>query len=278
MDRDPSEVFAGRILIAVPHMDDGVLACGGTIARLPHPERVHVVYATDGSRSPEPLIPWLDAVPGDLEEVRTEEARAAMGYLGVPTENLSFLGLPDSGLRRHGEALEKALGDLIERIRPDHLLAPFRYDRNPDHLALNRVATALSRKGEEAPLLSEYFVYYRWRLLPGGDVREYIDPELLIRIETSQVSGRKREALSLFRSQTTRYCPWQRRPNLTEELLDEVSGTPELFLRSDPLRPGAAVFTRAIPWIRLAHRLEPVLKKRKDQVVALLRRGFDRRG
>jgi LmbE family N-acetylglucosaminyl deacetylase len=274
MDRDPSEIFAGRVLIAVPHMDDGVLACGGTLARLPDPARVHVVYATDGSRSPAPLIPWLDAAPADLAGVRAEEARAAMGHLGVPPENLHFLGLPDSRLRRHLPALESALRDLVRRLRPDHLLAPFRYDRNPDHLAVNRAATGLLGRGGEAPLLSEYFVYYRWRMLPGGDLRDYIDPDLLMRIEIGEVSRRKREALSLFRSQTTRYCSWQRRPNLTAELLDEVSGTPEIFLRSDPERSGAAVFTRLVPWIRVAHRLEPALKKRKDQVVALLRRGF----
>lgn len=277
MDRDPREVFAGRVLLAVPHMDDGVLACGGTIARLPDPRQVHVVYATDGSRSPEPLVPWLDHRPTDLERVRADEARAAMGHLGVPPENLHFLGLPDSRLRRHPEALEHSLAELLRRLRPAHLLAPFRYDRNPDHLAVNRAATRLCGKGGDTPRLSEYFVYYRWRLLPGGDLREYIDPALLLRVETAAVSRRKREALDLFRSQTTRYCPWQTRPNLTPELLDEVSEAPELFLRYDANRPGALVFTRGVPWIRVAHRLEPVLKKRKDQVVALLRRGLARR-
>ena len=43
---------------------------------------------------------------------------------------------------------------------------------------------------------------------------------------------------------------------------------------SDPGLAGTRVFAGPTVWIRMAHRLEPMLKKRKDQAVALLKRGF----
>jgi LmbE family N-acetylglucosaminyl deacetylase len=273
----PAELFSGSVLLAVPHMDDCVLACGGTLALLPDPTRVQVVYASDGRRSPAPLFPGRDAVPDDLFAVRAAEARAALGHLGVPAANLHFLGLPDACLERHEPMLAAALAERIETLRPDHVLAPFRYDCNRDHVSLAAVAKRECGRAAARPVLSEYFVYYRWRMLPGRDVRRYLRPELLWQVDIGAASARKREALDLFVSQTTRYYPWQTRPNLLPGLLDEVSAGPECFLRAPASLRGADVFTGARAWIRVAHRLEPVLKEAKDRAVALLRRGSGRR-
>ena len=273
---DPAERFSGTIVLAIPHMDDGVLACGGTLARLPNKERVHLIYATDGMASPAPVLPGRDSISPDLGRVRKQEARTAMGDLGIPEKNIHFLGLPDSGLHRHEPALAQGLRDLIGPLAPAHVFLPFRFDRHPDHLALNRAVTRARLDAVIDAELVEYFVYYRWRLLPRGDVRAYVDPRFLFTVHIEEVSERKRAALDRFRSQTTRYYSWQTRPNLTPALLDEVSRSPELFLRWDPDFPGSEVFVGATPWIRLAHRLEPFLKVHKDRAVALLRRGVTR--
>jgi LmbE family N-acetylglucosaminyl deacetylase len=273
-----AEVFRGTVLVAAPHQDDCVLGCGGTIALLPDAARVHVVYATDGARSPEPLFPWRDRVRADLPEVRAEEARRALGTLGVPEGNVHFLGLPDGGLRRRPAELREALRQLVGRVRPDTVAAPFRHDRHPDHVALHGAVTALSAEGALGAIVLEYFVYQRWRLLPAGDVRAYVRPELLVAVDVGPASRRKRAALDCFVSQTTRFHPWQTRPNLTPAVLDAFSRGPEVFLRADPALRGTAVYTRARAVILVAHRLEPLLKRRKDQLVALLRRLAGRRG
>jgi LmbE family N-acetylglucosaminyl deacetylase len=273
---DPTELLQGVIVIAAPHMDDGVLACGGTVAKLPQKKRIHVIYATDGKGSPAPVLPWRDSTSPDLGAVRIREARAAMGSLGVPEENIHFLGLPDGRLKSHMKALSHLLTDLIVQIGPTHILMPFRYDFHADHLALNHVITDTRQQDVFQAELTEYFVYYRWQLLPAGDVRKYIQPQCLLEVNTEDASSQKRAALDCFKSQTTRLYAWQLRPNLPPQLLDEVSRTPELFLRYAPSLPGAAVFTRSVTWIRLVHRLEPFLKKRKDQVVALWARGLGR--
>ena len=266
--------FAGSGLIFAPHMDDEVLACGGTLALLPQKDRWHVVYATDGSGSPEPVIPGHDQVSPDLSAIRQDEARAALACLGIPSTNLHFLNLPDGRLRRHKRLLAQLLASQLERLQPDQILVPFRYDRHPDHLTLNQIAVKIVREGAYDVQLLEYFVYHRWRLLPAGDVRHYLPRSDLKQVNITAVSAQKRAALDCFRSQTTRFYSWQARPNLTSDMLDTVSREPELFLYYDAARPGPDVFVRRTLWIRIAHRLEPFLKKRKDRLAAYWRRGL----
>jgi LmbE family N-acetylglucosaminyl deacetylase len=255
-------------------MDDEVLACGGLIARLAHKERVQLIYATDGQRSPAPILPGRDQVSAALGEVRVSESMAAMRSLGVPPDNLQFLRLPEAELARHQSALKASLRRLLEAAQPDFVFIPFRYDRHPDHLVINQVVTQGRQHGWITAQLVEYFVYYRWRLLPRRDVRCYIEPHHLMQVEIASVAAEKRAALDFFRTQVTHYYAWQTRPILTARLLDEECRQPEVFLWHAPGVPGAAVFRHATLWIRLVHRLEPVLQKWKYLGGALLKRGW----
>lgn len=282
MPVDPAERFDGTILIVAPHMDDEVLACGGLMARLPDKERIHVVYATDGMKSPSPVLPWRDSISPDLGRLRMRESGAALAGLAIPKKNLTFLALPEARLRKNLLELRRLLVRHIRDLRPDHVLVPFRFDRHPDHLAVNRVVTEARDSGGHRAVLTEYFVYYRWRLLPGRDIRAYVRPALLFEIDITEVAERKRAALECFATQTTRFYPWQTRPILTPWLLDEECKGPEIFLRADPELRGAKVFTGAVPWIRTIHRLEPALKKWSYLLKSGLTRGLwairERRG
>jgi N-acetylglucosamine malate deacetylase 1 len=270
---DPGQLFPGTVLIVVPHMDDEVLACGGTIASLPDPSRVHLVYASDGTRSSSPGLPWTDSSLSELRWVRRAEAKAALAKLGVPPDNLHFLDLPDGKLEHHRQALEQLLGELGGALQPDHVLIPFRYDRHPDHLAVNQAASSVLRHETGRIQLFEYFVYYRWRLLPRRDVRDYVRADQLHVVDIKPVAERKRSALECFKSQTSRYYPWQARPVLSQSSLDEVCRNPEVFLRHNPALAGADVFSEARNWIRFVHAVEPPAKRRKDRIMALIRRG-----
>jgi hypothetical protein len=57
-------------------------------------------------------------------------------------------------------------------------------------------------------------------------------------------------------------------------LLDEECRNPEIFLVHRPSAQGAAVFSRAALWIRLAHRAEPAMQKWKYLIGAMLARAF----
>lgn len=273
---DPAERFRGKVLVVAPHMDDEVLACGGLMARLPDKSRVHVVYATDGMKSPAPVMPWRESITSDLGELRVREAEAAMHLLGVARENLRFLRLPEAELRRHQAQLERLLLETIEEISPDHILVPFRYDRHPDHLVINRVVTDACLDGRCTARLTEYFVYYRWRLLSRRDIRRYVKPEYLREVDIAEVAREKRASLACFETQTTCFYEWQTRPILTPTLLDEECVGPEIFLHFDPDVMGSAVFTGTVPWIRIAHRLEPRLQKWKYVLKSSISRALGR--
>lgn len=271
MNHEPAVLFNGIILVAAPHMDDEVLACGGTIARLPQKGRIHLVYAADGARSPVPLYPWMGKPAPDLAQIRMQEAREAMAVLGVPENNLRFLGLEDGQLDRHSRELVSMMAGAIVEIKPDQIFVPFRYDRHPDHLALTRATLeALQLLAYDAQVY-EYFVYYRFRFLSGGDIRRFIRPELLLSVDIRPYSSRKKEALLRYRSQTTCLYGWQRRPILPQERVEEVSQSPEVFLPYNPGFPGPSVFASAAHWIRVVHRVEPWLKQTKEHMLQLFR-------
>lgn len=259
-------------MVVAPHMDDCVLACGGSMARMPSCSSIHMVYATDGARGPAPELPWVDKTDPGLPAARESEARNAMAILGLPAANVHFLGLPDSRLSRHRTELRQRLVELARGIGAQRILIPFRYDRHPDHLAVNRAVTSAVLDGTLSVVVYEFFVYHRWRLLPRRDVRRYIASDELLVVNVSEVSAVKQRALEAFTSQTTRFYDWQSRPNLTPDLVKHASSEPEMFLRFDPVWKGARVLEGPVTWIRIAHRLEPFLKRHKDRAVAVARR------
>jgi LmbE family N-acetylglucosaminyl deacetylase len=257
----------GPVLVIAPHMDDESLGCGLLMASHRRKEFLHLLFATDGSHSPEPTAGASDGVRYQLAQTREREARAAMAVLGVPPGNVAFLGLEDGTLANRREELRAALIDHVRRIGAGVVLVPFRYDRHPDHLAISHAIADARRDGALTASVIEYFVYSQWRLLPGGDVRAYLPAvDLRARFPTEATAKLKRRALECHRSQVSCFYEWQTRPILTRELLDRVCAEPEVYLLHDALRPGRLALARARHWVPVAHRLEPWLKRCKDRL------------
>lgn len=267
--------LTGTIVIVAPHMDDEALACGGLIAKLPDKHRIHILYATDGMKSPAPIMPG-DEISPDLGKVRMQESTQAMKLLDMPEGNLHFLNLPEAQLEKDISALQKPLAEKLKQLAPQYIFVPFRFDRHLDHLAVNRVVVSLLVQGIITSQLIEYFVYYRWRLLPKRDIRKYIRAQYLFTLDISDAATLKRQALDCFASQTTIYYPWQTRPILTSTLLDEECANLEYFLMHASFS-GTSVFSNLILWIRLAHRLEPILLRWKYLTLSTLKRVFQTR-
>jgi LmbE family N-acetylglucosaminyl deacetylase len=260
MPVEPDQLLPGRVLVLSPHFDDEVLGCGGTLARLSDKQNLHVAYVTDGSASPR-LDPST-AQQIDLRALRATESRQAMAELGVPEGNLHFLGIQEGQVAKGLQRLEHSLRALLDGIRPEHVLVPFRYDRHPDHLAVNRITRRLGQR-EFGFRMLEYFIYYRTRLLPGGDLRTYIHPSLLVQVEIDPVMARKRRALACFRTQVTTFVEGQNRPILSEELIEAFCREPEVFLRPDLLREGDRLFSVPLWYVQLAQTAEWRLKRWK---------------
>lgn len=251
-------------LIVAPHPDDEVLGCGGLIASATRPETLEVLVLTDGAGSP----PAAAGGPG-LPDVRRAESREALEALGLPPGRVSFLDLADGSLADAEARLDRELRDAVTRTAATDVFVPFRFDRHPDHQAAHAAGRRLLRSA--GIRLWEYFVYPFWRLLPGGDVRGLLRPDVLYGLPlTTEAAQAKRRALEAYRSQTTLYAQGQVRPVLGSDFLDAMCDGPEAFLRYEVARPGAAVLRRGRWWFRGVRRIEPPLKRAKDAVVERL--------
>jgi len=269
----PSELFTGNVLILAPHMDDEVLGCGGSVALLPDKDRVFVAYATDGRMLPGMIDPGQTTVNGrDLGAVRVEETKAALGVLGVPPGNASFLGFPVGTVSSHEREVVAAVRRLIDEIKPDQILVPFRFDQHPDHVALNKACRAAHQESGSKAQWYEYFIYFRMKLLHGGDIRQCIHPEHLSRFDITSVSDTKRKALECFTSQVTVFFPGQKGPVFSPTMVDSFVAGPEMFLKWPAALHEKQIFTVSPAWIRIVHCIEPILKWNKDKLLMALGR------
>jgi LmbE family N-acetylglucosaminyl deacetylase len=88
------------VLMFCAHEDDDGTEMGFIRAAVENHIPIHVVYITSGDagacdRYYEHFCGPAEAL--NFGALRMEEARAALGHLGVPRENIIFLGLPDGG-------------------------------------------------------------------------------------------------------------------------------------------------------------------------------------
>ncbi len=142
-----------RTIVIAPHPDDETLGAGGLIAsrsRLGLP--VLAIAVTDGEAA--------YTNNEGLAMRRCVEQENALVELGVPSENIIRLRLPDSAVAKHEEKLVQLLLPLIEP--GDLLIAPWAFDPHPDHEACGRAAEAVAhRKG--ATLVSYIFWTWHWK-------------------------------------------------------------------------------------------------------------------
>jgi len=264
----------GNILITVPHMDDAVLGCGGTILKMPAKERVHLVYCTDGRgilNNPKRAAGYVSGEER-IGEIRREETQEALKTLGVPLQNAHFLAFPEQGVPAHRSELRQQLEFLVGELQPCLVLTPFRYDRHPDHVALSQTVESMARDAAHPFQLLQYFVYYQWKLLPRGDIRKYLRPEHLLSSDLTGGSNKKRQALDCFKSQTTCFYPWQHKPVLSDSLLTQFASGPELFLSAEPGCPDRDVLSISPLAVRAIHAIEPRLKVLKENGLSCLHR------
>ncbi|UCH24883.1 MAG: PIG-L family deacetylase [Trueperaceae bacterium] len=196
------------VLIIAPHPDDETLAAGGQIqTALAAGAQVFVLFLTCGDgfewnsmvleRTPLPSASEMLK----LGERRIDEALEAAAVLGLPLDNLIFLGYPDGGLMRlflnhyihpylspytrvntvpydrahrfgahyTGKNLERDLSDVITRIAPTIVYAPSPKDAHRDHRAAAYLAMRLQGERHEENAVRYYIVHGAYEYpLPKG--------------------------------------------------------------------------------------------------------------
>ncbi|MCA9251127.1 MAG: PIG-L family deacetylase [Phycisphaerales bacterium] len=212
--------YSKRAIVFSPHQDDEVLGCGGTIIKkIEEGADVHIVFMTNGRRSHAGHME-IDA----LIEMRRSEAINAAAILGVAEDRVTILDLPDGKLGEHKESAVASVGALLERIRPEEVFVPSRYDGPDDHLATYQFVVDALRKTHQSPRMVEYAVWF-WHYWPWVNSDERIVKSTLraflnalmrpIRmrrefnacVDISACRDRKLAALAAHESQVKRLMP-----------------------------------------------------------------------
>jgi LmbE family N-acetylglucosaminyl deacetylase len=116
------ELKGKTVLLFTPHPDDDAFCCAGTVARLAaNGNRIFVViYTNDDKGSYD-----LDMTSERLARIRKAEEEAGNAVVGVPKENLLWLGHHD-GMLEYVDSLRlvEQATEIIRRYRPDMVLLP----------------------------------------------------------------------------------------------------------------------------------------------------------
>ena len=195
------------ILILAPHPDDETVGCGGIIQKaLAEGCAVYVVFFTNGDHNEVAFKLYekkLVLNPKDyikMGELRRKEAIAAAEVLGVPRENLIFLGYPDYGTLKiweqhwrnappyrnfltratnvpypenysyraeyKGESIINDLKSIFSKLQPSRIFVSHPADTNVDHRALYNftIVALMDMEGKiPTPLVYPYLVHFgRW--------------------------------------------------------------------------------------------------------------------
>jgi LmbE family N-acetylglucosaminyl deacetylase len=204
-------------LVFSPHFDDETLGCGGTILRkrsLGAP--VGIVFLTDGRASHRD---WISE--SELTRTRTEEGIAAARALGLSDDQVHTLGFEETCLRAHADEAEARVREILRSVEPQQVFVPYRFEPPDDHADTFGIVSRALSSYERPVTIYEYpiwvWVQWPWTALPSGAPLRL--PRLFFRearslgrflrdfrwqVETSELRGRKRQALEQHRSQLFR--------------------------------------------------------------------------
>lgn len=253
---------SGPVAVTVPHMDDEALGCGALLASLAGRRDVRLFFCGDGLGSFSRGFVRARGAEA-LKAERKQETLRAIAHLGVSPDRAAFADRTEWTFGRQFDALSGALGMWLDLIQPSVVLAPFRLDCHPDHLALNRAVRAWSARNPSTRL-AEYFVYYRLRLLPGGDMRKLIRPDLLEGGDPGPFADAKARALREYVTQATVYDPAWAKPVLSDGFIRDAAADAEYYLNSTAIPAGNSAWMRHASRAKLVHQIEPRLKRVKD--------------
>jgi len=206
LEEKPSEEF--RILVVAPHPDDEVIAASGLISRAVRMRiPVEIVIVTSGEtypRAAKHLTNHQNLTPEDFYKLgmtRQRESINALSYLGVPIQNIVFLGFADTSLKflldeywdkpcniggigtAHcpynsgvynpgvvytGKNLYRSMQTVIKSFRPTHIIYPHEKDTHDDHKATNRLIDQIVTRNHIKAILLNYLVHYPQWPFPTG--------------------------------------------------------------------------------------------------------------
>ena len=173
--QDRVENWKGKtVMVFTPHPDDELFGPGGTLAMMARNQNriIVVIYTNDNKGSFD-----LEMTSERLARIRKAEEEAALATIGVPKENIIWLGFPDGELEyAEPKALCGIAAKLIRQHRPDVVFSidPGEwYDRW--HKSDHRMAAFNTADAIRA---AEFHLYYPDHLLVDG-LKPYAVPLMM---------------------------------------------------------------------------------------------------
>ena len=230
--QDRIEQWKGKtVMVFTPHPDDDLFGCGGTLSLLARNGNkiIIVIYTNDNKGSFD-----LEMTSERLARIRKAEEEEAMKVLGIPKENIHWMGYDDGELEyAEPKALCGQATKLIRQHRPDVVFSidPGEwYDRwhKTDHrMAAFNTADAIRA--------AEFHLYYPEHLLVDG-LKPYKVPLMMFYytateanywVDISEVLDQKVKAVtkhvSQFEPSINKYRPdWE--PQDLEKLVQYLKG------------------------------------------------------
>jgi LmbE family N-acetylglucosaminyl deacetylase len=205
-----------KIIIFAPHPGDETWGCGGIIAKkISEGYEVIIVVVTDGRYAFSDMLNIdSDPTPGELKQIRKEEAKKATHILGVKGENLLFLDFEDGMLAENeSEVEEKITAILRESPTPLEVYFPYEKDYHIDHQVTNRVVRNSIDK------LNLNVIRYRYSILQKyGRIGKLIDSVLnlfkhnMVCVDISQFLTLKNAAIKEIKSEVSIISSKQKKP------------------------------------------------------------------
>jgi LmbE family N-acetylglucosaminyl deacetylase len=195
----PSLVGTGPVLVLAPHPDDESLGCGGLIADcVSRGQIIRVMILTDGSAS----HPNSRSYPPDrLAALREAETRDALAALGVASEFVTFLRLPDGRAPIRGKGFKTVTMRIVEAVREWGIVTictTWPGDPHHDHRAAYRLGEIAAQR-TKARLLC--YPIWGWTLPSNAWVPSIAQHGG--RIDITPHLPAKQRAIACHRSQTT---------------------------------------------------------------------------
>jgi LmbE family N-acetylglucosaminyl deacetylase len=136
-----------------------------------------------------------------LKALREQEARRAVGELGLAADRIAFLGLRDTQVPHDGAALDEAVSRIAAHATARGartILATWRHDPHGDHVAVSRMGHAVAQAIGARPLA---YPVWGWTLPADQQLPDV--PLHGWRLDIIRHLAAKRRAIAAHRSQTT---------------------------------------------------------------------------
>jgi len=182
-----------RVVVVAPHPDDEILTCGALLHLVAQQGAAPLVVAvTDGEASHPGSQEWP---PERLRRERARETESALACLGIGSERVQRLGIPDGGVTAAEAELTQRLAAILQP--GDVVITTWRFDGHPDHEATARACIAAAQRSGarvlQAPVWGWHWSAPGDGALPLAQARKLLLPAAAL--------ARKHAALGCFHSQ-----------------------------------------------------------------------------